>query len=142
MRSPNSADCSLISVSIIIIEDAISPPKIVWFGSKNSAFVRDFHTLYVFIKFFCKWLWSFGEVDADSVHEIIRKSLACILASSTADKSGLVAFDPIMAAGFDFEMQRDRSAGCHPFLLQSRYAFPTDWYGQGNSIRLQSLLQG
>ena len=68
----------------------------------------------------------FSEFDPDSALEIIRKSLACILASSTADKSGLVAFDPIMAAGFDFEMQRERSAGCHPFLLQSRYAFPTD----------------
>ena len=54
------------------------------------------------------------------------KSLACILASSTADKSGLVALEPIIAAGLDFEMQRERSAGCHPSLLQSRYAFPTD----------------
>ena len=41
------------------------------------------------------------------------KSLACMLASSTADKSGLVALEPIIAAGLDFEMQRERSAAIH-----------------------------
>ena len=38
-----------------------------------------------------------------------------------------------MAAGFDFEMHRDRSAVSQPSCVHIRYALPTELYGHGSS---------